>query len=119
VIPKLRLTSKKGVLLSAVAIIVLAACSGTPTTTPTPTEAPIPSPTPTSTPHPPALFIDLDAVPDVDASITSIGLSTVWFDQFDKWALRMTNTSPEVRRDLRDFIEPIYDPIYGDPNALP
>lgn len=72
---------------------------------------------PAEPPTPPA-SIDLDAVPPLDRSRATVPLDEIVFDLFNDGFVRLTDASPEVIRDLRDWIPPVYRPRYGGPEGL-
>ena len=72
-----------------------------------------------STPTPDQFVVDLDAVPMVDLTTHSVPLEEVVFDTFNNRFVRLNMATEELIEDLRDAIEPIYNPGYGDADGLP
>ena len=63
--------------------------------------------------------VDLDSVPVVDVSVHSVPLEDVVFDTFDGGFVRLSSAPDDLIETLRDLIRPIYNPGYGEPEALP
>ena len=90
--------------------------------TPTATLEPTPEleqPTELPTPSPARVVIDLDAVPQVDVNVHSVALEEIVFDTFDGRFTRLTVAPEWLIEQLRDVIQPIYNPEYGSGDDLP
>ena len=74
---------------------------------------------PTPTPAPRRNVVDLGSVPAVDLSKHSVPFEDVVFDTFDGRFVRLSVASQQLIKDLRDRIQPIYNPSYGDAEGLP
>lgn len=75
-------------------------------------ESPSPAPMPTIRP---VEEVDLDAVPEVDASRHSVPLEQIIFDTFRpvSRAVPLTEADAELIRSLRDAIPPLYEPRFA------
>lgn len=74
---------------------------------------------PTSTPTPEPIVVGLDAVPIVDLTTHSVPLEEVVFDTFDGRFVRLNMASQRLIESLRDAINPICNPGYGNANGPP
>ena len=62
---------------------------------------------------------DPSQAPRVDPSVAIVPLGDVVFDTFDGNFVRLPEAGEGLARQLRDAIRPVYQPIYGGPDALP
>ena len=61
----------------------------------------------------------MEAVPLVDDSKHSVPLEQVVFDTFDGYFVTLPFADEETIEGLMDALRPIYNPVYGDADALP
>jgi uncharacterized protein DUF3179 len=101
------MTPRRSALLLALAI-VSAACAGAPVSTRQATS------TTAAASTLPRIVDEKWGVPDVDLARSSVPVEEVYFDTFDGGAVRLSESTLQLRRRLFDVILPIDSPPYGD-----